>query len=423
MAQYSFSNRSRSEKPENNKLGNITLQIEEFNHAENSATGVTADGELMTIRLANKDEYADMFVNRSRVTTADARERVAAKQTRSRPDMEALEQKMKGDELGAIQFQQVKRLDDGELIAKWMESLTTTPDDTYLNAQVQIKIPRSNAETAGREPRRRVDIVVEDTAAPATMELLDTLTSNKIAGDDGRQLEGDIRSTVIVAVQAADDPSETPTAGVWTPWDAEAKSFVQGGKALFDRPLNPHNWEAMVPLAAAVGVPFEDLKFDNKVNATDRNENAPALYDATVGGHIKVAVAQGFTAEAMPRLRDKLVELEEDEHEADGRVAGMSDRGFFSADVSLRSRPGQEGYNAQSAVKQILPTEFLTPKKADSYAPRTLEAVGARIIAKAEANGSELTLSNSVSTEPSPKPEPSPAQKPQNAPSMTPSIS
>lgn len=422
MAEYSFSNRSRGGEARNQNLGNITLQIEEFDHEKNAATGITSDGEVMTIRLSTKDEFADMYVNRSRFTTQDARERIASQQTRKRPDTQGLNQKMQGDELGAIQFQSVKRKDDGELVARWVKSLTTSPEDTFVNAQVQIKIPRSNEETAGRDERRRVDIVLEDTAAPATMELLDTLTSNKIAGDDGRQLDGQIRSTVVVAVQSANDPSETPTSGVWTAWDGEAKTFKQGGEALFEKPLNQHNWETMVPLAAAVGVPFKNLKFDNGVNAQNRTENAPALYDATQAGNVKVAVAQGFTAEAMPKLRDTLVAAERDSIESDGRIAMMSDRGFFNADVGLRSRPGQEGYSAQTTVKQILANEFLAPKASDNYAPRTLETVGERIIAKAEADGSQLTMSNAMDAQPEPSPEPSPTQKPQGAPNMTPSM-
>jgi hypothetical protein len=417
MAQYSFSNRSRDRQPGNEFIGNVVLKIAEFDHDRNAASGVTPDGEVLTIRLADKREFADLYVNRSRFTTQDARERIAAKQTGNRPDTGALAQKMEPGE-GAIQFQSVKRVGD-ELVARWMESVSTTAQDSYVRAQVRVQVPRSNEETAGRTERRRADIVLEDTASAATMDVLDEFASNRITGHDGKRLDGEIRSAVLVAVQAADDPSETPSTLVWSPWDKDAKRLKPGGEALFDKPLNAHNWETMVPLAAQVGVPFERIRFDeSRVNATDRTENARALYDATRAGNIKVAVAQGFTVEAMPRLRDAIVQSEREAHESGGRVATMADRGFFGADVGLRSRPGQEGFGDQVSVKQILANEFLHPRSSESYAPRTVEALGARVVAAAEARGQRLTLEAPMQQRPAQ--EPAPQQRPtaQLAPSI-----
>jgi hypothetical protein len=415
MAQYSFGNRSRDRRQGNEFLGNIVLKVEEFDHARNAASGTTPDGEVMTIRLADKREFADMFVNRTRFTTQDARERIAAKQTSNRPDMATLDQKIEPGE-GAIQFQSVKRMGD-ELVARWMESVSTTADDSYVRAQVRVPIPRSNEETAGRTERRRADIVLEETATAATMDALDAFTANRVTGHDGKGLDGDIRSAVLVAVQAADDPSETPTNLVWTPWDKEVREFRSGGASLFERPLNGHNWETMVPLAAQVGVPFEEIAFDERrVSAADRTENARALYDATKAGNIKVAVAQGFAAEVMPRLTASIVQSERQSHESEGRVATMADRGFFAADIGLRSRPGQEGFSDQVSVKQILPNEFLQPRASESYAPRTVEALGARAVATAEARGHQLVQAQEVA------PTPEPEVRPQQAVAMTPNF-
>lgn len=405
MAEYSFAGRNRAQQQRNENVGNVVLKVDEFDHQKNAVTGHTRDGEVMTIRLANKDEFANMFVNRTKHTTQDARERIAAQQTSNRPNTGTLQQKMTEGE-GAIQFQGVKKSGD-ELVARWMESVATTADDTYVNAQIRIQIPRSNEDTAGSTERRRADVILEDTATAATMDALDSFTTNRITGDDGKTLDGHVRSALVVAVQAADDPGETPTSFNWTSWDKEAKEFKSGGEAMFDAPLNNHNWETMVPLAAAVGKPFDELKFDSeRVNAEIRTEHAPALYAATEAGNIKVAVAQGFTAEIMPQQTKQLVASEATALESDGRRATMSDRGFFNADVGLRTREGQEGYSAQTSVKTILANEFLPPKAADNYAPKSLEAMGQQVIAKAEAGGQTLTVKPNVAPEPAPQPEP-----------------
>ncbi len=418
MAQYSFGNRQRSGDNDKSSeyLGNIVLAVESYDHEANAVTGVTADGETMTIRLSNAREYADIYVNRRQHTTQDARERIARKQTGARADTGTFKMKLDDGE-GTIQFQSVRRLDNGELIARWAESLTTNAKESYVRAQVHIPIPTSNQETSGRNDRRRVNIVLPDTASPATRENLDIFTQNRVTGDDGKELAGQIRSAVMVAVQAADDPTETPTRLVWTSWNSEAKSFKAGTDALFEKPLSKMNWEIMVPLAASVGVKFNDLKFGSDVPGGDRNANAPALYDATMAGNIKVVIAQGFNAEAMPRLTEELVKMEKEAHESEGRKPMMSDRGFFAADVSLRSREGAVGFHAETSVKQILKNEVLQPAASQGYAPRGLYSLGEQIMAAAEQKGLKLTV------QPQPDPtvlkEPAMKQNPAARPAMT----
>ena len=408
MAQYSFGNRSRGQRNSNNDfIGNVVLKVESFDFQRNAATGITTDGEEMTIRLADAKEFADMFANRQRYTTEDARLRVGKQQTGNRPGMDTMAQKMEIG-VGAIQFQSVKRIGNDELVARWMESVATTMDDTYVRAQVRIPVPKSNEETAGANDRRRADIVLPNTATAATMEVLDQFTQNRITGDDGRTLDGDIRSAVFVAVQSVDDPVETPSSLVWVGWDKENKRLETGGEALFDRPLNAHNWETMVPLAAQAGVPFSDLKFADSVNAQDRGTNAPGLYDATMAGNIKVVVAQGFTAEIMPRLVGDLVKSEQAALDSEGRRATMSDRGFFEADIGLRYRDGSGDYSAQTSVKQVLANEFLPAAAANNYVRRELEAIGERAISAAESRGVVLTKPQEIA--PAPAPEPSPRQ-------------
>jgi hypothetical protein len=418
MAQYSFGNRQRSGDNDKSSeyLGNIVLAVESYDHEANAVTGVTADGETMTIRLSSAKEYADIYVNRRQHTTQDARERIARKQTGARADTGTFRMKLDDGE-GTIQFQSVRKLDNGELIARWAESLTTNAKESYVRAQVHIPIPTSNQETSGRNDRRRVNIVLPDTASPATRENLDIFTQNRVTGDDGKELAGQIRSAVMVAVQAADDPTETPTRLVWTSWDSQAKSFKAGTDALFEKPLSKMNWEIMVPLAASVGVKFNDLKFGSDVSGGDRNANAPALYDATMAGNIKVVIAQGFNAEAMPRLTEELVKMEKEAHESEGRKPMMSDRGFFAADVSLRSREGAVGFHAETSVKQILKNEVLQPAASQGYAPRGLYSLGEQIMAAAEQKGLKLTV------QPQPDPtvlkEPAMKQNPAARPAMT----
>lgn len=414
MAGYTIGGTPSNDGPRSENIGNVTLKIESFDHATNSATGVTRDGEAMTIRLANKAEFADMFVNRNVHTTEDARNRLATKQTGNRPDTSALQVKMDEGE-GSIQFQSVRKMPDGQLVARWMESVATTAEDSYVNAMVRIPIPRTNAETAGDMERRRADVVMVDSSTAATMASLNEFTLNRVPGDDGKQLDAASRGAVLVAIQSVDDPSDTSATLVWTGWDSDAKRPVDGGRALFDRPLNEFNFEHMVALAAQVGVPFDDLKFDNqRVNADSRTAVA-ALYDETQKGNFKVAIAPGFSAETMPRLTESVVKAEKNAAESEGRQAMMSNRGFFPADIGIRLREGSDGFPDQIAVKQILPNEILAPKASDAYSPRSIAALGAQVIATAEAKGLDLTVK--------PAPEPAPQQEPAPAPTNKPGVS
>lgn len=417
---YSFANRSREQRSADIP-GTMVLKVESLDHERNAVTGFTRDGEVVTIRLANKEEFANLFVNRTRNTTEEARLRVSGQQTSNRPTTRTLAEKMQTGE-GAIQFQSLRKTPQGELVARWMESVSTTAEDTYVHAQVRIPIPRSNQETAGGTIRRRADIVLEPTATAATMDALDRFTTNRLVGDDGKALEADIRSAVLVAVQSADDPGETPTSLVWSRWDEADREFKAGGADLFKRPLNEFNWQAMVPLAAQVGVPFKDLSFDDRrVSQRDRAE-AETLYRATQAGEIKVAVAQGFQADIMPRLTGSLVQAEVKANESEGRQSSMSDRGFFEADIGFRLRQGQEGYSSVMSVKQILATEFLPPKASESYSNRTLEALGQRVVAAAEAGGQDLTMRPAPAPKAAPEPSPEPVSPRPNTPSFSPSI-
>lgn len=419
MAGYNLGGTQNNNGPRSENIGNVTLKIESFDHGTNSATGVTRDGEAMTIRLANKAEFADMFVNRNVHTTEDARNRLAAKQTGNRPDTAALQSKMAEGE-GSIQFQSVRKMADGQLVARWMESVATTVEDSYVNAMVRIPIPRSNEETAGNVDRRRADVVMLDSSTAATMGSLNEFTLNRVPGDDGKLLDAAARGAVMIAVQSADDPSDTLATLVWTGWDKEAKRPIDGGRALFDRPLNEKNFEAMVALAAQVNIPFDDLKFDTqRVNAESRTA-VSALYDLTRKGEYKVAIAHGFSAETMPRLTESVVKAEKNAFESEGRQAMMSNRGFFPADIGLRAREGSDGYPDQIAIKQILPNEILAPKSSDAYAPRSISALGAQVIAAAEAKGHDLTVKPAQEPAPQQAPAPAPTNKP--GVSMTPDM-
>jgi hypothetical protein len=136
-----------------------------------------------------------------------------------------------------------------------------------------------------------------------------------------------------------------------------------------------------------------------------------------MAGNIKVVIAQGFNAEAMPRLTEELVKMEKEAHESEGRKPMMSDRGFFAADVSLRSREGAVGFHAETSVKQILKNEVLQPAASQGYAPRGLYSLGEQIMAAAEQKGLKLTV------QPQPDPtvlkEPAMKQNPAARPAMT----
>lgn len=401
MAQYSFAKENAQQSNNRSPHGDrVTLLATEFDKENNAISGMTKDGEMLTVRLANKDEYADHFVNRTKFTTEDARLREAGARTNNRMDVAGIESKMP-DGQGAIQFQGVRNVgtqEQPELISRWMESVSTKPEDTYTEAQVQIVVPKSNDETKGNTDRRRVDMVMDDTSTAASMDALNDFTRNRITGDDGKTLDGQIRSAVFVATQPTNEPNEMRANLVWTGFDKESKSFEAGGEKLFDRPLNDKNFETMVPLAAAVGVKFEDLKFDDRVN----QDKASQLFEATEAGNVKVAVAQGATSFAMPRATEKLIKSEQASEQSNGNVPSMSDRGFFKAQVGFRSASDPKGeYPDSTSVKTILQDEFLPAKNNDAYSPKWMRSMGHDIMAKAEQSGAELTVQQAPQPKPS----------------------
>ena len=407
MAEMNFGAQERERRDD--RLGFVTLQVTEFDQEKNSITGVDPNGEVMTVRLATQAEFADMYVNRNVHGTEEARMAHAKKSLARRPDAKKVETFFNaGDDgvLGAVQISDVRKVGNGDLVGRWPKSLSTEPSDTHLQAQVRINRPRSNAETQGGTNRRKVDMVLPDTATSPTMDVLNEMTQNRVTGADGRQLDGMINSAVMVGVEDVRNGS-TGGSFVLSPWDKDVKQFASGADAILDRPLNKFSWQTVVPLAAAVGKPFEELKFDERLPADIRNEAAADLYAETQAGNIKVAVAQGFKAEIMPEQVKDILRLEDLARESDGGKAQMTDRGFFSADVSFRSRESSDPQYADSvSVKDILETEYLVPQASDSYSPKKIHSMGADVVASAEASGSQLTMEAAPTAAPEPENKP-----------------
>lgn len=366
--------------------GELAIEVTSLDAASNSVTGInlsSPDNEEITVNFATVGEYADFYANRSRYTNADARQQEAAKQLAKQPTVKGLGRN--GVEEGdVVQFQSVKELADGKLIARWANAVTTNKQevDAYRRMEVMIAIPKDNASTAGKFERRVGRAYDLEGTQPASREALDRMTDAKVRRSDGSALEGYMRNSVLVSIT---DGVDVKSAGIDMPWGNG--SPARGAGELFARPMDNWNYQPLAALAAKVGVPFENLTF---VDANARNaprdierarDAAREIYDASERGEVGVTITPGFTGDLMLHIKQHVMKREE-QAASNSRSVNLSERGFFTADVALMSTAEStdpesgEIRPAQTAFKQILPAEFLQPTGNENFIRRKASDLG-----------------------------------------------
>lgn len=374
---YQLPQNEKKSGPRNERLGNIAITVESFDRDTNTVHGFDPKtGEELSIRMATREEFADIYVNRDRFTTEESRRQQAINQTRRQPTVGGMANNVAGDTV-VLQMQSVVRKPDGELVARWMNALNTQPEiDAYRPGYIDVHIPKSNEETKGAYERRFASVVFTDDTEAATMAALDHMTSNRIRGLEGNVLEGRIRSAVMVAVS---DGLNTDTALLRTAYDRETKDFVAGGAALLEQPATKFSWKAQTALAAMVDKPFRELRFNDDVS----KDEAAEIYQAVQDGYVSVAITPAVQADLMPQITDKIVKLENSAAKDDGATARMSGRKFYEADISFRSMPAKDDFPATTNIKEIMTTGFLKPENDPNHVAIRLADLGAQSIVKA----------------------------------------
>lgn len=387
MSKFSF---SRSGEASDGKRiqnrGDIAVRVTKLDSSTNSVTGINMSSpelEEVTISFATVGEYADFYSNRNRFTNADARQQEASRQLAKQPTVKSLSRN--AVEINdVVQFQSVKELADGKLIARWANAVTTNAQaaDAFARMEIMISIPKDKQSTEAKYERRVARAFNMADTAPASREALDDMTDAKVRNSDGRVLEGSMRNAVLISIT---DGTDVKATGVDMPWGNGGPAT--GSDALFARPMDSFNYQPVAALAAKVGVPFERLSFveAGSTNAPQdmkfAQETAREIYEASQRGDVGVAITPGYVGDLMLHIKQNIIAREQ-QAANNTRTVSLSERGFFTADIGLMSgvetndpKTG-EVRPAQTAFKQILPAEFMHPTSDDKFIRRKASDLG-----------------------------------------------
>lgn len=386
MGKYTFSrDGGASDGPRIKNVGEIALEVTSIDQKTNAVTGFDlSTGEERTVNFATVGEYADFYADRRRFTTANDRTQEASKQLAKQPSGKSLTRG--GVEEGdVVQFQSVKELTDGKLIARWANSVTTNASagvDAYRRMEIQITIPKDNESTQQKYQRRPGRAYDMDATEPASLEALERMTDAQVRRHSGEALPAPMRNTVLIAVS---DGVETKSAGVDMPWGDNGPAT--GVDTLFAKKLDNFDFRQVSALAGRVGVPFEKLNF---AEAGSRNapsdiaaakEEAKEIHAAAARGELGVTITPGFVGDLMVHAKLNVIDREQ-RASTNTRAVTLSDRGYFTADVALMANEATTNpetgktYAAQAAFKTVLPAEFLKPVKDDNFIRRRISDLG-----------------------------------------------
>lgn len=368
-------------------IHSVSLKIEEIADGGRTATGVDiASGEVMTISLATVDEWARVGVNPRQFTNQEDRDAKAKKDLRKQPSLSDVKPG------NIMNFQQVKKLnrEGGRMIAKWTNALLNDPErEAAFSAQVKVEI--KNADNPASERREITAFMMNDTQAANPQSVGAALSRMTAEAGDEPMADARLARPLLVTIVANDEASTPQVATVFPTWDGEAKDHKQGVDSIFERGQNRWAIGPMAALAAKLELPLDVVKpwVDDRASTAVRPDEvedfkaqAEAIYEAAQKGQIAVLVTPGVQATTMPFLKDKLIAGERE----DSFQPNLSDRHYFSADVSLQARPGDGNYPASWQVKELQPSEFLSNKGHDNYRTRNLPDLGDMAVAVAEAN-------------------------------------
>lgn len=375
-----------TKKTRNENLGHIALEVDTFDTEKNAFSGVNIEtGEAMTVRMATRDEFAGFYVSRNKFDTEDKRKTDAARQMRKQPSAASMADKV---EVGSVlQMQSVFKLENGDHIARWVKSVTTSPENqAAMTAMVEINKPYDDDET--KPVRKATAVLVDETFTPegqGARENLDNLLTNNGEG----RLPFDFAANTGVLVAFSND-EETQGYRLMTGYqevgEGEEKKYepILGLEENITRqPYDVRDAIAQTTLAAVTDVPFEDLQAPSKTDDYDPDA-LRGLYDAVKAGELEVSAAPVVQGRLMPFVTDDVVASESAEKMNKG--ASLSQRGFFPAHFSLQLGDTKPESNERYATsfRDILQKEkWLRPTTDDKFTPVYSGEVAGRIADRA----------------------------------------
>lgn len=375
---------------------NIALRVEEFDVEKNAATGVNIEtGEVQTVYMVTKAEFAKLYVNPQQHTNDKARMDQAERSLKKQPHVKKMASDARSPET-VIQFQSVKQLNNegGRLVARWANAVTTDSEREFA-ARAQVKVNIVPARD-GREERRRITAYLIDQTVSASRDSVDAAYNGRLRADVGTDPFEETRIARPFLVSVVDDNKRVESATVYQMWDSEAADVRTGIDAVFDQKVGRFEVMAMSALAAKVGMPVEAVKFDVDENGKYgiRAADVPefekvrqAVYEAAQQGQLAVTITPGVQALTMKHLKDTLMTAEQG-----GRGMNLTDRGFWEADISLQAQPANQRddgrvFPATWQIKEARPAEFLVARDDPQYVHRTVLDLAEMAVVTAEAKG------------------------------------
>lgn len=357
------------------RIGHIALAVDKFDKETNAVKGhdITT-GEAMTIRMASKDEFAALYVNRDRFDTEDKRKTEAARQTRKQPSATSMEEKV--SEGAVMQMQNVMIDNKGDYVARWANAvITDSSNQAAMSAMIEVNVPRNDEVD---NPRRNANIVqVNEAFVPNTDNLsqIDNMLANN--RDGGMDFAFEAKTGVTVAVSTGEN---TEGFRLMTGWDKEEGKAIEGLEANVTRqPYDFREANAQTILAASAGISFDDLKSPVQADGYDR-DYMQGLYEAVKDKAVDVSVAPTIQGPLMPFVRDRVIESELKQEEGKG-AAKLSNRGYFEAHIGLQQGDLKPDSNERymTGIREVAATGFLRPTNDKQHTPVWSGEIAARI--------------------------------------------
>lgn len=365
------------------RMGNVPVQVEDWDRKTNTIEGINLrSGEQVSIRLATGDEIADFYVNRNKQPTEDGRKRVANEQIANRPDLKTLNSKVRPALEGQIvQLQGTLKKADGEMIARWAKPVTADLDlDIAMRGEAEfVKVQTKDVDF------RKMNFVQPRLAQPVTRESLDSALQNMAHDHHGQVAEGEVGSRPLVVMQDRSGNIESGflyTPSVGTGKDRYLLAGADGPDAAFQNiKMSQYNHRIVAATAGRADVELSELKDFDKLTP-DQQQVSTTIHDMARRGQIEMAIAPGFTANLLPNQSKAVIQSEENTRGS----GSLSGRGFYEADISLRTYRNDADSPVDARVKEVIETSFLHNPSSPSFVRRDKDAIAGNAIQHARDN-------------------------------------
>lgn len=379
--------KEKSEASRMTRMGSLPVQVESFDSRTNTVEGTNLrTGESVSVRLANAEEIANIYANRDQYPTEEARMRLAERQVENRPDLRTLDSKTTPGLVGqTLQMQGAMKKPDGEIIARWPRAVTANLEmDIAVRGEVEfVKVQTEKHDW------RQANVLQPKMSEALTSETLDRSLQNMAAAADGQVAEGEVASRPMVTIQDSSDNAEagflySPAVGRGR--DRHLLSGADGPDSSFHNiRMTQYNHRIMAAVAGRVDIDLADLNQFDQLSDTQQ-EASRAIHEMSRRGEIEIAITPGFTANLLKNLSDDVMKSEVETT----RSGALTGRGYFEADMSLRTYKGDTDEPVDARLKEVVETGPLRDPASSNFVKRDKDTISAAAIEHARSNAGSM---------------------------------